>query len=343
MTVQTFYINWEPLELLLRDKIDLPSEPLRWEKFSEGYSNMTYLLKVGDWEGVMRRPPGGPLPPRAHDMEREFTLLEKINPLFHYAPKPYLLHEDEAIMDKHFYVMEKKEGVVVDETFPERWGSSETVGPKLSRNLIGTLIELQQVDYKKAGLEKMGKPEGFMARQVNGWIKRYDAAKTEDIQGIGELEDWLKQAVPLNPETTIVHNDFKLNNIVIDADDPSKTTGVLDWELATIGDPLSDVGSALAYWGSARDRDMGINAVSSLPGFYSRREFTEEYAKKSGRDMTHIDFYLAFGFYKLAVILQQIYKRWADGTVEDERFGTLNGAVRNLIEMGHDAKAGKLL
>src|SRR5690606_27074098 len=145
-------------------------------------------------------------------------------------------------MDKHFYVMEKKEGVVVDETFPERWGSSEVVGPKLSRNLIGTLIELQQVDYKKAGLEKMGKPEGFMERQVNGWIRRYDAAKTEDIQGIGELEDWLKQAVPLNPETTIVHNDFKLNNIVIDTDDPSKTSGVLDWELATIGDPLSDVG-----------------------------------------------------------------------------------------------------
>src|SRR5690606_5920037 len=181
--------------------------------------------------------------------------------------------------------------------------------------------QLQAIDYKKAGLAEMGKPEGFLERQVKGWIKRYDHSKTESIPQLSELEQWLAANLPKTQETTIVHNDFKLNNMVLDAQDPGKAVGILDWELSTIGDPMSDLGSTVAYWGQTDDPDMGINIVTSQKGFYTRREFVEAYANASGRDVSNINYYVTFGFYKLAVILQQIHYRWKIGEIDDDRFG----------------------
>ena len=197
--------------------------------------------------------------------------------------------------------------------------------------------------YKKAGLENMGKPEGYLERQVNGWIKRYDHSKTDSFSHVSELENWLKVNRPLKSDTTIVHNDFKLNNLVLDETNPGKTIGVLDWELSTIGDPLTDIGSTVAYWGQSGDPDMGINIVSNQPGFYSRREFVEEYARMSGRDVSDISYYVAFGFYKLGVILQQIYYRWKNGEINDDRFEFLNEAVSNLFEMANLTRTNRLL
>ncbi|SER67739.1 phosphotransferase family protein [Psychrobacillus sp. OK032] len=338
------YINWEKLERYLRSSIsNLPNGKMEVQKFSEGYSNLTYLLRIDEWEGVLRRPPFGKVPPKAHDMEREYRMLEKVNPVFSFAPKPYVFHEDQDIMNKHFYVMEKKQGVVIDDKLPEDYGSSESAGPLISKNIIETLVQLQSIDYKKAGLENMGKPEGFMERQVTGWIKRYELSKTEDIRYLQELQDWLVTKLPKKSETTIVHNDFKLNNMVLDAKHPGKMVGVLDWELSTIGDPLSDLGSTVAYWGQAEDLDMGINIITNQSGFYSRREFIETYAKLSGRDVSEISYYVTFGFYKLAVILQQIHYRWKNGSIKDERFGTLNDAVKNLVEMANLTRSNQLL
>lgn len=337
-------INWEIVEQHLRKSIpDLPNGKLNVRQFSEGYSNLTYLLNIDDWEGVLRRPPFGEVPPKAHDMQREFRMLEKVNPVFPLAPKPYVYCEDPAIMDKHFYVMEKKQGVVIDDVLPENYGGSEQAGPKISQTVIQTLAQLQAIDYKKAGLAEMGKPEGFLERQVKGWIKRYDHSKTESIPQLSELEQWLAANLPKTQETTIVHNDFKLNNMVLDAQDPGKAVGILDWELSTIGDPMSDLGSTVAYWGQTDDPDMGINIVTSQKGFYTRREFVEAYAKASGRDVSNINYYVTFGFYKLAVILQQIHSRWKIGEIDDDRFGELNIAVRNLIEMANETRRNNLL
>lgn len=337
-------IDWEKVESFLRNSIrNLPEGKMDVQQFSEGYSNLTYLLKIGNWEGVLRRPPFGEIPPKAHDMEREYRMLKKVNPVFPLAPKPFVYCDDREVMDKHFYVMEKKQGIVVDEKIPSVYGDSEKAGPAISKNVIDTLVQLQSIDYKEAGLTEMGKPEGFMERQVKGWIKRYNNAKTEEVADLKELEGWLAANIPINSETTIVHNDFKLNNMVLDENDPGIATGILDWELSTIGDPLSDLGSTIAYWGQESDPDMGINIVTSQPGFYSRREFVEEYAKQSGRDLANIDYYVTFGFYKLAGILQQIHYRWKTGEIEDERFRHLNKAVANLVEMANRARRGEVL
>ncbi|MFC0272508.1 phosphotransferase family protein [Metabacillus herbersteinensis] len=338
------FIDWEKVEKHLRISINgLPEGKLNVRKFSEGYSNLTYLLSIDDWEGVLRRPPFGEVPPKAHDMEREYRMLEKVNPVFPLAPKPYVYCEDLAIMDKHFYVMEKKQGVVIDDKLPKSYGGSEQAGPLISKTVIQTLVQLQSIDFKDAGLVNMGKPKGFMERQVKGWINRYDHSKTETMPNLEELEKWLIANLPTNSETTIVHNDFKLNNMLLDAKDPGKTVGILDWELSTIGDPMSDLGSTVAYWGQQQDLDMGINIVTDQPGFFSRRDFVEEYAKLSGRDVSDISYYVTFGFYKLGVILQQIHYRWKMGEIDDDRFGDLNKAVLNLFEMANLTRTNQLL
>lgn len=337
-------VNWLKVEKYLRNSIEhLPDSEMSVQQFSEGYSNLTYLLKIGDWEGVLRRPPFGKVPPKAHDMEREYRILEKVHPVFSLAPKPYVYSEDPKVMDKHFYVMEKKPGIVIDDKLPSLYGSSIQAGPAISEGIISTLVQLQAIDYKEAGMSGMGKPEGFLERQVNGWIKRYENSKTDEIGYIAELEKWLKNELPTTKETTIVHNDFKLNNMVLDEQTPGVVNGVLDWELSTIGDPLSDLGSTVAYWGAKSDPNMGINIVTDQPGFYSRREFVEAYAKKSGRDVSDINYYVTFGFYKLGVILQQIHYRWKIGELKDDRFAEMDVPIENLFAMANDARAGRLL
>lgn len=340
--IQGGFIDWGAFEQFIKTSLFLEDEEMIVKPFSEGYSNLTFLVKIGDWEGVLRRPPYGEVPKKAHDMQREYTILEKLHPHFDLAPKALLFSEGENIMDKHFYVMEKKQGVVIDAQIPSIEAAT-SIEQDISQSLIDTFIALQQVDYEKAGLQSIGRPEGFLERQVNGWIKRYALSATDNIPGIKEVESWLIKQIPTTTETTIVHNDFKLNNVVFATDAPVRITGVLDWELATIGDPLSDLGSTLAYWVEKDDLHLGLQTVTDKPGFYSRREFVEAYTTASKRDVSEIHYYLSFGFYKLAVILQQIYYRWKNGLAQDARFKHLNIAATNLIEMAHLAKEKRLL
>ncbi|WEG15192.1 phosphotransferase family protein [Alkalihalophilus pseudofirmus] len=338
------YVNWGKLEDLLRASLDdIPDAEMIVKKFSEGYSNITYLLSFGEFEVVLRRPPFGAIPPKAHDMQREYSILKKVSHVYPLAPKPYLFSEDQEVMGRHFYVMEKKQGVTIDDCIPKEYGTSKEAGPLISKSVIHAMIELQSINYQEADLSDIGKPEGYLERQVYGWMKRYKQAKTEDYAGLADLEAWFTEKRPKTKETTIVHNDFKLNNLLLHPKAPSMVCGVLDWELSTIGDPMTDLGSTVAYWGQADDPDLGINIITDQPGFLSRREFIEHYANESGRDVSEITYYTAFGFYKLAVILQQIYNRWHRGEIEDPRFKHLNHSVANLFEMAHLTRSHQII
>jgi aminoglycoside phosphotransferase (APT) family kinase protein len=337
-------INWDKVYHFLRGKMaNLPEGTLEVQEFSEGFSNLTFLLKIGDWEAVLRRPPYGRIPSKAHDMEREYRILEKINPVFPLAPQPLVYCEDISVMDKHFYVMEKKEGVVIDNVLPSLYEKSAETGRRISETVVSTLVHLHSIDIEKENLKDIGRPIGFLARQVHGWIKRYNAAKTHELTGVDEIEKWLVDSIPTSPKATIVHNDFKLNNLMLDRVNPSKVIGVFDWELATVGDPLTDLASAVSYWADERDGYTGLTSITSNPGFITRREFIEQYALQSGRDVTAINYYLTYAFYKISAILQQLYHRWVSGDVNDNRFSKLDVGIKNLIEMAHRAKNNQLL
>ncbi|HZG73298.1 MAG TPA: phosphotransferase family protein [Chondromyces sp.] len=329
-------INWAEFETYLRDQLNLEDDPMEVKQFSEGYSNLTFLIKIGEWESVMRRPPFGKIPPKAHDMEREYKLLEKINPVFPLAPKPYLFEYNPNIMDKPFYLMEKKNGVVLDDTIPQEYESIPAIKKIIPESTIDTLVQLHDINFQEAGLQNIGKPDGYLERQVHGWIKRYHDCKTDEIKVYRDIEKWILSSIPTSPSPTIIHNDYKLNNMMLSITDHGKIVGVFDWEMSTIGDPLTDLASTIAYWKDENDPFTGINSVTTSGGFFTRKEFIESYAKKSKRDLSNFHFYLAFAYFKIAVILQQIYYRWKEGHLTDDRFSHLNTGIRNLMTLSHD-------
>ncbi|HEV2743460.1 MAG TPA: phosphotransferase family protein [Rubrobacter sp.] len=325
----------EAVEGVLREKIEgLPEGNLEVEQFPSGASNLTYLLRIGEWEGVLRRPPLGPIPPKAHDMGRESGILSKLNAAYPLAPKPYFFTDDEEIIGAPFYVMEKRTGVVLDDSFPEGVEPDEGLCRGISRTVVDTLVELHAVDPDEAGLGELGRPEGFLGRQTEGWIGRYDTAKTDEIDEVGPLTDWLAANVPESPSPTVIHNDYKLNNLVLNPDDLTDVRAVLDWEMTTVGDPLFDLAVSLSYWtepGDPDDLKAVMPTVTSTPGFMTRRELIDLYAERSGRDLSEMHWYVVFGYFKLAGILQQIFARWKNGQTQDERFATFGDRVRTLI------------
>ena len=325
----------EAAERYLRAHVDdLPDGELEVTQFPSGASNLTYLLKIGDWEGVLRRPPLGPVPPKAHDMGRESGILSRLGAVYPLAPKPYFFCEDEALIGAPFYVMERRKGIVLDESFPEGIEPEEELCRGISRTVIDTLVRLHAVDVEEAGLEDLGKPEGFLERQTEAWISRYDKAKTDDIEQVGPLTEWLSRGVPEGQPPTVIHNDYKLNNLVLDPEDLTAVRAVLDWEMATVGDPLFDLAVSLTYWIEPDDPDdlkAVMPTVTVTPGFMSRRELIDRYEEKSGRDLSDMHWYVVFGYFKLAAILQQIFARWKNGQTEDERFADFGERVRTLL------------
>jgi len=312
----------------------IPAGELEVRQFPTGASNLTYLLRVDGWTAVLRRPPLGPVAPKAHDMEREGRLLERLNAVYPLAPKPLLICTDAEVIGAPFTVMEHRRGVVVDARMPEGVEPTPEACRAIAEAVVDTLVELHGVDYRAAGLEGLGRPEGFMQRQVEGWIGRYERARTDDIPQVDPLIRRIRGSVPSNPEATVIHNDFKLNNLLFDPEDTGRVTAVLDWEMATIGDPLFDLAIFLSYWIDANDppalRAL-VPSVSALPQFPGREEMRALYAQKSGRDLSGLDWYLTFSYFKLAVILQQIYARWVRGQTADPRFAGFGAAVRTLI------------
>ncbi len=324
------------VERYLRKHIEgLGDGTLQVRQFPSGASNLTYLLQIGPWEGVLRRPPFGPVPPKAHDMERESTLLQKVHPVFSLAPEPLVFCNDLSIMGVPFYVMERKRGVVLNDRFPPGVTPSEAIGHGISMTTVETLVAIHGIDWQKAGLDTLGHPDGFLPRQVKGWIERYMRAKTDEIAQVELLTRWIVAHTPSSPAPSLIHNDFKLNNMLFSLDDVTQATAVLDWEMATIGDPLFDLAASLTYWVQPNDPEdlkVVLPTVTTSPGFITRAQFIEAYTQKSGRDVSSMQFYMVFAYFKLAVILQQIYTRWKRGQTQDPRFETFIKRVYTLVE-----------
>lgn len=308
---------------------------LHVEQFASGHSNLTYLLRTGNQEYVLRRPPLGPVAPKAHDMAREFQVLSAVHDVFPLAPKPLLYCFDPSVIGVPFQVMERRQGIVIDGSWPTAYEPSRKNAQSVSLAVVNTLAALHLIDYKETEFARFVHPDGYLERQVSGWLGRYDRAKTDDIDAAGELARRLTKSIPHSPYPSIIHNDLKLNNMLLSPTQPGQATAVVDWELATVGDPLTDLATTLSYWSQADDPPALRNWLGSLcdvDGMMTRAELAEAYAQRTGIDISGLDYYVQFAYFKVAVICQQIFYRWKLGQTTDERFEGLGEVARNLME-----------
>ena len=329
------------LEKYLREQIPGLDGALHIEQFPRGFSNLTYLLKFGERQFVLRRPPFGANIKSAHDMGREYKILNGLSKSYSKAPYPHFYVSDEDIIGAPFYVMDRVEGVILRPRMPEPMHPvhADTMAG-IAAGLVDTFVELHDVDYKAAGLEDLSRAEGYVQRQIKGWTKRYFNAKTDEIPAIEQTARWLDENQPKETDPTLIHNDFKYDNLVLDPGDWTNVRAVLDWEMATIGDPLMDLGTSLGYWVNSDDPEwMQQIALSptTLPGNPSREALVQAYAEKSGRPVDEIIFYYVYGIFKVAVIAQQIYYRYKIGHTKDPRFAGLIDAVKGLGIMAQQA------
>jgi len=333
-------LEWDRLESYLRGRLGagvIPAadlaQPMETSQFPGGHSNLTYLIRFGASELVVRRAPLGPVPRKAHDMAREYRWLAAVHPLFPLAPRPYLLCEDTSVIGATFYVMERRRGLVVRHTEPPEICDRPPARRRVSEALVDTLAHLHAVDVSNDPVSALGRPAGFVERQVHGWIERWHGSQTTTLAEMDALADWLLARLPPDPATpTIVHGDFKLDNVMLDPLDVGRIVAVFDWEMSALGDPLIDVGILLAYWSptSPPSQRDALTAVTDRPGYLSRDELVDRYAARSGRDVSSIRFYEVFAVFKIAVVIQQIFYRYARGQTNDHRFASFDKRVEFL-------------
>jgi aminoglycoside phosphotransferase (APT) family kinase protein len=314
----------------LRGRLMGSDNALRVRQFGGGAANLTYLLDYGAHEYVLRRPPLGPVAASAHDMAREYRVLSVLYRAFPYAPRAYLFCDDETVIGAPFFVMERRHGVVVRRSMPNVFADQPDAARRMSEALINTLAAFHAVDYQALGLGDLGKPAGFIARQIEGWYRRWGAAKTADLADMDAVYSWLKANQPANSQVSLVHNDYKLDNAMLAADDPGRVVAVFDWDMCTLGDPLSDLGALLTYCTEPSDPPY-LQATAMMPlsesGFLNRDELVARYAEKSGRAVGDIAFYHALGLFRLTVIVAQIYIRYARGQTQDPRFAAMEHMI----------------
>lgn len=295
---------------ILNDNLDATP---RVRQFAGGASNLTYLLAYGDRELILRRPPRGTKAASAHDMRREYRIQDALAPVYPYVPKMVALCTDEAVIGSDFYVMERIKGTILRGRIPQALGLDEGSTRRLCTSAVERLVQLHQADPAEAGLADIGKGPGYVRRQVEGWSERYKAAHTWNVPSFARVMAWLDERQPEDVAQRIVHNDFRFDNLVLAPEDPQRIVGVLDWELATVGDPLMDLGGALAYWVQADD-DRIMRALrrqpTDAPGMLTRREVVELYCERTGVRVEDWAFYEVFGLFRLATIIQQIFKRY---------------------------------
>ena len=306
-------------------------------QFGGGKANLTYLLTFpGGDELVLRRPPLGPVAASSHDMAREYQVLSRLWKVFDKAPRALSFCQDETVIGSRFFVMERRPGVVVRGSVPDIFGGGHDpeANRKLSEVVIDTLAQFHGVDPAECGLDDFGHPDGFLQRQVEGWLRRWQAAKHEDNPLADEIGAWLSLNSPESPGPTLLHNDWRLDNMAVDEANPGTCTAVYDWDMATRGDPLADLGTLLGSWFDPGEAPGDLRMMpTTAPGWMSRDEAVTRYGDRSGRDLSDVGWYLVFGSWKLGVILQQIYIRWRRGQTQDERFAGLDAAARLLFEL----------
>ena len=332
-------LDWPSVEAWLRAHLaEAPvtgldvTQPFAVEQFPGGHSNLTYLVRFGESELVLRRPPLGPVAPTAHDMAREFRWLSAIHPVYPLAPRAYALCDDRSIIGSIFYLMERRHGIVVRHEEPPAISNRPTVRHAVSASLVDALADLHAIDLVRAGLLHLGKPAGFVERQVRGWTERWQRSKTSEIAEMDRLAQWLVATLPPNPDRpTVVHGDFKLDNLMLDANHPERLVAVFDWEMSALGDPLVDLGILLAYWTSiAPAGGDALTTVTSQPGWFTRDELIDRYQARTGRDLSTLRYFEVFALFKIAVVIQQIYHRFATGQTDDPRFARFGHRVLTL-------------
>ncbi len=327
----------EKLSALLGEEFDAEA-PLTIEQFPGGHSNLTYLLRFGSQEFVMRRPPFGPVPPKAHDMAREYRILEAVHPVYPLAPQPFVLCEDASVIGSVFYVMERRRGLVVRSDEPPELVNRPDERRRASVAVVDALARLHAVNIEAHGLAALGKPAGFVERQVRGWSERWRGSQTTELPEMDALAAWLAERLPSDSlRQTLVHGDFKLDNVMLDALDVGRVVGVFDWEMSAVGDPLVDLGIMLGYFvhtSIPSQRYSAATSVTHREGWYTRAEILERYGARTRFDLTNIAFYEVFAVFKLAVVLQQIFYRYTRGQTDDPRFAALDGRVAWLARIG---------
>jgi aminoglycoside phosphotransferase (APT) family kinase protein len=313
------------LEPFLRAHFPNESGELIVRQYPSGHSNLTYSLQLGSREMVLRRPPFGSKVKTAHDMGREYRVLSKLHA--HYPPAPHVLLfcDDLSVLDAPFYLMDPIRGVILRRDVPPDVNFSPETARRVSESFLDNLALLHGLDYNAVGLADLGKPQGYLERQVRGWIERYHGSKTHDIPEVETISNWIQKHMPSSSGAALIHNDYKYDNVVLDPHDLTRIIGVLDWEMCTIGDPLTDLGSALAYWVDASDPPEVLETrwgPTAYPGSLTRAQLVQRYTLKTGRDVSEMVFYL---------VVQQIYYRYHQGLTHDERFATMPQLIKLLL------------
>ncbi len=314
--------------------------PLTLAQFSGGFSNLTYLVNGGARDVVLRRPPHGVPRGVAHDMHREYRLLSALHPAGVPVPEPLAYCDDDSVLGAPFYLMQHVDGVILRQRAPEGVRFDAAVAARVATAFVQQFVTLHNVSPASLGLADLGRPEGYVGRQIVGWTRRWESARTSSLPAMESVANWLADNQPTEAGASLIHNDFKYDNLVLDPDDLTQVRAILDWEMATIGCPLMDLGTSLAYWVEPHDppllRALGLG-VTATAGSPTRRELVAAYAKASGRSITDPLFYYVYGLFKLAVVAQQIFARYAKGLTSDPRFGTLDQAVALLARQASDA------
>ncbi len=334
-------MDWKRLVDYLRGHLPDMPETVAISQFQGGHANLTYLLSAGEAEWVVRRPPLGPLPKNAHDMGREYKVLSRLNQAYDRAPQAYHLCEDPDVIGAPFLVMERRRGVVLRRDWPVNFRALDRLEERIAGALIDALADLHLVNAEAIGLGDLGRPKGFAARQVKGWGERWHAAKDKDLPVFDEVHAELTRRVPDSPVVSVLHNDYKLDNCMVEDGVPDRITAVFDWDMATLGDPLIDLGTFLNYWPS---EDGGFS-WDKMPPFVSRpyprrAALIARYAERTGFDVADMNWYEAFARWKTAVVVQQIYIRYARGQTDDPRFASYGDYAEPLFEAARDLLAG---
>jgi aminoglycoside phosphotransferase (APT) family kinase protein len=321
-------------------------EPFIVKQFPSGHSNLTYSLQLGNRLMVLRRPPFGSKVKSAHDMSREFHVLSKLHPAYPPAPKVLVYCDDDSVLGAPFYVMVPITGIILRRDPPPDLTFTADKARRLCESFIGNLALLHTIDYAAIGLAALGKPQGYLERQVRGWTDRYYGSKTHEYPEVDLISKWVQENLPSSSYATLVHNDYKFDNMILAPADLTTIIGLLDWEMCTIGDPMSDLGTALAYWVDAGDSDDLQKlrwGPTNYPGSMTRNELVQHYAEVSGRDVSRMVFYLVFARFKIAVIVQQIYYRFHTGLTKDQRFAAMPVVVHTLLRAAwHCAHSGSI-
>lgn len=336
----------EKLNAYLSNYIDFGNDMLEVRQFPSGFSNLTYLIKIGEKEFVMRRPPfGAENIEKGHDMGREYKVLELLRPVFDKVPKPVVFCEDPSVIGAPFYLMERVKGIILRSEKDFDCLDATTVA-KLYECFIDNFADLHSLDIYQTGLIQLGKPEGYLERQVNGWTKRYYNSKTEEISEMNFCIQWLDEKKPASPAATFLHNDYKFDNIILNTDNLTQIKAILDWEMSTVGDPYTDLGIVLSYTAEQGDPVASIRKFFGgqvRPGALSRIQLVERYEEKTGKKVKNLPFYYAFALFKLGVVLQQIYYRYHKGFTKDERFAPLIHIVKDCVILAKEViQAGKI-